>query len=480
MKQSSTIPALIIFVLMLVLSFGVPVYSQTGYKLELSKGTAVPTDGLFGLPGQEGLVYVKLANPAAVKGLSFTLSAAPDSIDATGVTVLGAAAANFNAHITQTDGIIKVLLLPNDGTQSLAINTAGVDILVLDVTVRENTPGGTTANLTLANVKLANTSNNPITPVTIVNKRFWFGKKMDVVYNGVVDVFDVLRIIDIALERPPLPTEYERWAADSDDDGLITIVDISAAMDEVVNPSSSLMVQNLSKNMEGSVKIDLTALPAHFTGKLDIPVRISNSAPLHGLQMTLDAASEYYSLETPKIAQAARGMNLVSKKVDGKMNLLLCSVEGQAIPVGESTILTIPVTIKKQLGETRAITIEKALAGTAGAVPMQTFYGQTINETVIPESFALYQNHPNPFNMNTMITFDVPNLSNGAVDVKLEIYNTRGQLVKSLVNQEKQAGRYTVTWNGSDDFGRLVSSGVYFYKLTARDIVLTKKLAIMK
>jgi hypothetical protein len=481
MKQSSTIPALIIFVLMLVLSFGAPVLSQTGYKLELSKGTAVPTDGLFGLPGQDGLIYVKLANPAAVKGLYFTISAAPDSINASGVTILGAAAPNFNAHITQTNGLIKVLLLPNDGAQSLAISAAGVDILVIDVTVRDNTPGGSTANLTLGNVKLANTSNNPITPVTIVNKRFWFGKKMDVVYNGVVDLFDVLRIIDINLERPPVPTEYELWAADVDDDGLITIVDISAAMDETVNPSASLgkNIPNLSEEA-GSVRIDMPLLPANFTGKIDLPVMVNTSAPLHGMQMTLDAASEYYTIEAPKIASAARGMTLVSRKVDGKMNLLLCSVEGKAIPVGESTILTIPVTIKKQMGETRSITIENALAGTAGAAPMQTFYGQSINETVIPESFALYQNHPNPFNMNTMITFDVPNLSSGAVVVKLEIYNTRGQLVKSLVNQEKQAGRYTVTWNGSDDFGRLVSSGVYFYKLTAQDIVLTKKLAIMK
>ncbi len=480
MKQSSTIPALIILVLTLVLSFGLPVFSQTGYKLEISKGTVVPTDGLFALPGQDGHIYVKLTNPAAVKGLSFTLSAAPDSINSTGVTVLGAAAANFNAHLTQANGLTKVILLPNDGTQSLPLNLTGVDILDVDVTVRDNTPGGSTANLTLGNAKLANTSNNPITPVTIVNKRFWFGKKLDVVYNGVVDLFDVLRIIDIALERPPVPTEYERWAADSDDDGLITIVDISAAMDEVVNPSSMASIQNLSKNMEGSVKIDLTALPANFIGKLDIPVKVSNSAPLHGLQMTIDAVSENYTIETPKIASAARGMTLISKKVDGKMNILLCGVEGQAIPVGESTIFTIPVTIKKQLGETQSITIENALAGTAGAAPMQTIFGQTINETVIPESFALYQNHPNPFNMNTMITFDVPNLSSGAVVVKLEIYNTRGQLVKSLVDQNKQAGRYTVTWNGSDDFGRLVSSGVYFYKFTAQDIVLTKKLAIMK
>jgi len=484
MKKSSTIPAGIFLILMLVLCFGSPVFSQTGYTLEVSKGPVDPvdssTDGLFALPGQNGHVFIKLINEAEVKGLSFTLSADPAAINATGVTVMGAAAANFNAHVNQADGLIKVLLLPNDGTQALAIS-AGTDILDVAVTVENNTPGGTTANITLDNANLGDTSNDPITPVTTVNERFWFGKKLDVVYNGVVDLFDVLRIIDINLERPPVPTEYELWAADVDDDGLVTIVDITAAMDESVNPTASLgkNIPDLPEEA-GSIRIDMPLLPAHFTGKIDLPVMVNTSAPLRGLQMTLDIGGGNYTVEHPNTTSATRGMKVVSKVVNNKLHLLLTGIEGQSVPMGEHTVLTIPVNIQKQLKESTALTIEKAQAGTRGAAQLQTFFGQGSSPAVIPETFALYQNHPNPFNMNTMITFDVPNTENGSVPVKLEIYNTRGQLVKSLVDQNKQAGRYTVTWNGSDDFGRLVSSGVYFYKFTARDIVLTKKLAIMK
>lgn len=481
MKRSSTIPALILALFVFVLCFGVPAFSQ-GYKLEVSKGTVAPTDGLFALPGDDGIIYIRLLNAATVKGLSFQISCAPDSLTANAVTVLGAAAANFTAYYNQVDGAIKVLLLPNDGAQALALDNTepGTDILALDVTVRAGTPGGSTANLTLSNVSLANTSNNPVTPVSTVNNTFWFGTKLDVVYNGIVDLFDVLRIIDIALDRPPAPTAYESWAADSDDDGLITIVDISAAMDRSVNPGLVAGITPLSKAIQGSVKIDMPAIPANFTGKTNIPVQVNTSAPLHGLQLVIDTASKDYIIDAPVLTDAATAMTLVSKRVDGKLNILLCGVEGQAIPAGQSTLFNLPVTIQKQQSTEASLEIIKALAGTSGATPMQTIYGEYSAATVVPEHFSLFQNSPNPFNMNTMITFDVPGLQNGSVPVRLEIYNTMGQLVKRLVDHNKQAGRYTVQWNGTDEFGGLVSSGVYFYKLTAQDVVLTKKLAIMK
>jgi flagellar hook assembly protein FlgD len=60
------------------------------------------------------------------------------------------------------------------------------------------------------------------------------------------------------------------------------------------------------------------------------------------------------------------------------------------------------------------------------------------------------------------------------------IYNIQGQLVKTLEDHIRTAGKYTAHWNGTDDSGNMVSSGVYYYKLIANDVVLTKKLAIMK
>lgn len=81
----------------------------------------------------------------------------------------------------------------------------------------------------------------------------------------------------------------------------------------------------------------------------------------------------------------------------------------------------------------------------------------------LPESYSLEQNFPNPFNPITNIKFSIPNSAN----VKLTIYNLLGESVNVLLEKELQSGSYNVIWNADDQFGRKVSSGVYFYELRA-------------
>jgi hypothetical protein len=88
-----------------------------------------------------------------------------------------------------------------------------------------------------------------------------------------------------------------------------------------------------------------------------------------------------------------------------------------------------------------------------------------IDETknTVPTEFALSQNYPNPFNPTTSIEFSIPFNSN----VSLIIYNLLGQAVTTLVNEEISAGNYNVVWNGEDQSGLKVSSGIYLYKMQA-------------
>jgi hypothetical protein len=81
-----------------------------------------------------------------------------------------------------------------------------------------------------------------------------------------------------------------------------------------------------------------------------------------------------------------------------------------------------------------------------------------------PTSFALQQNYPNPFNPTTTIRFDVQRRS--VVDVS--VYNLLGQKVSTLVNDDLTPGTYATTWNATDSYGKSVSSGVYFVRMTAR------------
>ncbi|MDD2332032.1 MAG: choice-of-anchor J domain-containing protein, partial [Candidatus Cloacimonetes bacterium] len=88
----------------------------------------------------------------------------------------------------------------------------------------------------------------------------------------------------------------------------------------------------------------------------------------------------------------------------------------------------------------------------------------------------LFNNYPNPFNPETTIRFSVKEAS----PVTIEIYNVKGQRVRTLVNETKASGNYDVTWNGKDNHGRNVSSGIYYYKMNAGKFSSTKKMILMK
>jgi len=94
----------------------------------------------------------------------------------------------------------------------------------------------------------------------------------------------------------------------------------------------------------------------------------------------------------------------------------------------------------------------------------------------IPVSTKLKANYPNPFNPSTTIGFDTDKPSR----VYIDIYNVKGQKVKTLVSGVFEAGSHTVQWNGIDDNGRSVGSGVYFYRMSSGDFVAMRKMLLLK
>jgi FlgD Ig-like domain len=108
-------------------------------------------------------------------------------------------------------------------------------------------------------------------------------------------------------------------------------------------------------------------------------------------------------------------------------------------------------------------------------------YGQLglNNIAYLPKAFSLAQNYPNPFNPSTTISYAIPE-DNGQTAVRLSVFSIRGQLVRTLVDKSQGPGTYNVNWDGSDDRGRQISSGVYFYRLVANDFVSTRKMVVLK
>jgi hypothetical protein len=95
---------------------------------------------------------------------------------------------------------------------------------------------------------------------------------------------------------------------------------------------------------------------------------------------------------------------------------------------------------------------------------------------LVPTVTALAGNYPNPFNPTTVVRFSLVE----AADVQLDIYNVRGEKVKTLVQQHLDAAWHLAEWNGTDDHGNSVGSGIYFYKMRAGKYTSTKKMILMK
>jgi len=97
-------------------------------------------------------------------------------------------------------------------------------------------------------------------------------------------------------------------------------------------------------------------------------------------------------------------------------------------------------------------------------------------DEVVPARYALMQNIPNPFNPSTTISFDLP----AKAKVSLKVYDVAGRLIRTLTDSEFDAGRHSITWDGRNESGSGVASGVYFYKLESKDFSGTKKMVLLR
>ncbi|HDS01363.1 MAG TPA: T9SS type A sorting domain-containing protein, partial [candidate division Zixibacteria bacterium] len=94
----------------------------------------------------------------------------------------------------------------------------------------------------------------------------------------------------------------------------------------------------------------------------------------------------------------------------------------------------------------------------------------------LPDRYELGQNHPNPFNPETEISYSLPE----DTWVTIKVYNISGQLVKTLVDDVKPAGRHTVSWNGTNQSNSRVATGVYFYRMETERFQKTAKMILVK
>jgi hypothetical protein len=163
------------------------------------------------------------------------------------------------------------------------------------------------------------------------------------------------------------------------------------------------------------------------------------------------------SVGTPVLGNGAQSMDVVYSDT----KVLVYNIGHNAIAAGDNVLLTVPVD-----GSVELVGVEAADYN-GGAMETTT--------RTLPSEYAVSQNYPNPFNPTTTIALSLPTASKW----NLAIYNVAGQLVKDFSGNDA-AGNITVVWDGTDNNGASVASGIYFYKVVASNFSATKKMVLMK
>jgi hypothetical protein len=145
------------------------------------------------------------------------------------------------------------------------------------------------------------------------------------------------------------------------------------------------------------------------------------------------------------------------------------------IPLARFYRLDGPIVSLRLLGNLRGTFYLDDMRLVAAPLPAQTAVLEE-QQLFLPEQLSLQQNYPNPFNSGTVIDFTLPFRQS----MQLEVFNTVGQRVAVLASGERAAGHYRLRWDGRNDLGQVLASGVYFYRLRTRTQVEIKKLLLLR
>jgi hypothetical protein len=189
----------------------------------------------------------------------------------------------------------------------------------------------------------------------------------------------------------------------------------------------------------------------------------------------------------------------ITDSIGVKEVILQYSIDGGSVynpvPMGDDAILNYSGDIPGQPYGTTVMYYVEALDSadvslTDPADAPTTVYSFNVEEPVgvgdgspdqgLPVAFSLGQNYPNPFNPSTTLSFEIPGIEGERSLVSLKIYDLRGRCVRTLVDSELPAGSHSVQWDGRNDLGEQVSSGIYLYSLRAGDETFARKMTLVK
>jgi flagellar hook assembly protein FlgD len=236
------------------------------------------------------------------------------------------------------------------------------------------------------------------------------------------------------------------------------------------NPNSGLTKEAglPSSSIEMQVRTEAIA-----NNRIKVTVSSDNLVDLKGYQFTLRYDKNKVSFESVEQGSAIADKGLFIQKRGETEVIVAAGAYADVTIEGKATLASFILKVKDPVN--LSVTIDNIMMLNSN-FEKSIKAGITSSAKIIPTEFALLQNYPNPFNPSTDIRFDLPVVTN----VRLVIYNITGQEVRTLINGNMDAGVQRVTWDGKDNSGKNISSGVYLYRITADKFSQTKKMMLLK
>ena len=300
-----------------------------------------------------------------------------------------------------------------------------------------------------------------------------------------VDATDIFAALD-AFGKSEGDDAYNAQA-DVDGDGDVDLDDLLAIAGHwgrvAVGPATKpiVLLPGINENAEFSLSLGSERVVAGELMAVD--VSLANVAALMGYGFTLNYETDKFEF----VSVAPADEDLLTSTggdtplfhhivADGQVEVVNGMVNGSAVS-GGGDIVRFVFRVLREFEDNARFEIADGLVFDPSQLQNPAVVAGVLELQSTPREFALHQNFPNPFNPDTTIKYDLAE----SADVTLQIYNVLGQVVRTLVGSEAQnAGRYQIRWSGMDDRGVSVSSGIYFYRISAGEFQNVRKLMLLK
>jgi hypothetical protein len=206
----------------------------------------------------------------------------------------------------------------------------------------------------------------------------------------------------------------------------------------------------------------------------EIQILASCEHDIGGVQLELSYNPQEITSITPTLTERTKDLDIFFSSSNGILKIGILDLTGEhQVSAGDGPLVRLHV----NGSSSASLEIQQAILVDEKATPFEvTILQREEMENLRPVDFALFQNHPNPFNPETEIKYTLP----AAAEVKLQVYNVKGQKVRMLVDEYQTTGHHAVRWDGKDENGKSVASGVYFYRIQAGEFEDAKKMILMK